>query len=77
MGDSLLLPSVAAVVIGGTFILGGRGGYLGTFAGAIIIYVLLSILDSLNMKDAGHQIIYGIVILTVLMLYGREQKVRT
>jgi ribose transport system permease protein len=76
MGDMYLLPSIAAVVIGGSSILGGRGGYLGTIAGAIIIYILMSILTVLDMKDAGRQIIYGIVILTVLFLYGRDKKVR-
>ncbi len=76
MGDMYLLPSIAAVVIGGTSILGGKGGYVGTIAGAVIIYVLMSILTSLDMKDAGRQIIYGLVILIVLFLYGREKKVR-
>ena len=33
MGDAYLLPSIAAVVLGGTSILGGRGSYLGTVAG--------------------------------------------
>jgi ribose transport system permease protein len=76
MGNDLLLPSIAAVVIGGSSILGGKGGYKGTIAGAIIIYVLMSILTSLDMKDAGHQIIYGLVILAVLFIYGRNKKMR-
>ncbi|UOF92720.1 ABC transporter permease [Fodinisporobacter ferrooxydans] len=74
MGDMLLLPSVAAVVIGGTSILGGMGGYLGTFAGAVIIYILQSILTIVHMQDAGRQILYGLVILVVLFLYGRDSK---
>ncbi|MEB3103795.1 ABC transporter permease [Ferviditalea candida] len=76
MGDALLLPSIAAVVIGGSSIMGGRGGYVGTIAGTIIIYILSSILTVLDMKDAGRQIIYGLVILAVLFMYGREKKVR-
>jgi ribose transport system permease protein len=71
-----LLPTIAAVVIGGTSIIGGRGGYVGTIAGTVIIYVLLSILTVLNINDAGRQIIYGLVILIVLFLYGRGKKVR-
>lgn len=76
MGDMYLLPSIAAVVIGGTAILGGRGGYVGTIAGAIIIYILMTILTILDLKDAGRQIIYGLVILSVLFLYGRGKILR-
>jgi ribose transport system permease protein len=74
MGDTLLLPSIAAVVIGGTSIMGGRGGYAGTIAGTVIIYLLLSILTVLQINDAGRQIIYGLVILIVLFLYGRSKR---
>jgi ribose transport system permease protein len=74
MGDTLLLPSIAAVVIGGTSIMGGRGGYAGTIAGTVIIYLLLSILTVLHISDAGRQIIYGLVILIVLFLYGRAKR---
>lgn len=77
MGDTLLLPSIAAVVIGGTSIMGGRGGYGGTIAGAVIIYILMSILTVLDMRDAGKQIIYGLVILVVLFLYGRAKTARS
>ena len=38
--EPLLLPSVAAAVIGGTSIFGGRGGYAGTILGALILTVL-------------------------------------
>ena len=37
MGDAYLLPAIAAVVLGGTNILGGRGNYIGTIAGVILI----------------------------------------
>ena len=46
MGDAYVLPAIAAVVIGGTSILGGSGGYSGTIAGAIIIVLLQNILTS-------------------------------
>ena len=45
MGDPYLLPAIAAVVLGGTSILGGRGTYLGTVAGVILITLLESILS--------------------------------
>ncbi len=73
MGDAYQLSSIAAVVIGGTSILGGMGGYLGTVAGAVIIYILQSILTIINIQDAGRDILYGLVILLVLFLYGRSK----
>jgi ribose transport system permease protein len=72
MGDAYLLPSIAAVVLGGTSILGGRGSYLGTVAGVMLITLLQSILSVMQMPEFGRQIIYGIVIISMLMLYGRE-----
>ena len=75
MGDGYLLPAIAAVVLGGTSILGGRGTYLGTTAGVILITLLQSILSVVQMPDAGRQVVYGAVILAMLLLYGRGAKV--
>jgi len=71
MGDAYLLPAIAAVVLGGTSILGGRGSYLGTVAGVILITLLQSILSVMQLPEAGRQIIYGVVIVGMLLLYGR------
>jgi ribose transport system permease protein len=76
MGDAYLLPSIAAVVLGGTSILGGRGSYLGTVAGVILITLLQSILSVMQMPEFGRQIIYGVVIIIMLLLYGREHLAR-
>ncbi len=76
MGDAYLLPAIAAVVLGGTSILGGRGSYLGTVAGVILITLLQSILSVMQMPEAGRQIIYGIVIIAMLLLYGRSPAAR-
>jgi ribose transport system permease protein len=75
MGDAYLLPSIAAVVLGGTHILGGRGSYLGTIAGVILITLLQSILSVMQITEAGRQLIYGAVIILMLLLYGREKAV--
>jgi ribose transport system permease protein len=72
MGDAYLLPSIAAVVLGGASILGGRGSYLGMVAGAILVTLLQSILSVMQMPEAGRQIVYGLVIAAMLLLYGRE-----
>ncbi|MDP9137444.1 MAG: ABC transporter permease [Pseudomonadota bacterium] len=76
MGDPYLLPSIAAVVLGGTSILGGRGTYLGTIAGVIMITLLQSILSVMQIDESGRQIIYGVVIVLMLLLYGRERLAR-
>ncbi len=73
MGDAYLLPAIASVVLGGTNILGGRGSYLGTVAGVILITLLQSILSVMQMPEAGRQVIYGVVIIAMLLLYGREK----
>ena len=74
MGDAYVLPAIAAVVIGGTHILGGRGRYLGTVVGVILIVLLNSILSIMEMPEAGRQIIYGLVIIFMLLVYGRGEK---
>jgi ribose transport system permease protein len=76
MGDPYLLPAIAAVVLGGTHILGGRGSYLGTIAGVILISLLQSILSVMQMPEAGRQVIYGVVIITMLLVYGRGERVQ-
>ena len=76
MGDAYLLPAIAAVVLGGTSILGGKGSYLGTVAGVILITLLQSILSVMQMPEAGRQIIYGVVIVAMLLLYGRTPAAR-
>ncbi len=76
MGEPYLLPSIAAVVIGGTNILGGSGLYMGTVAGAIIITLLESTLSIMQISQAGRNIIYGLVILGMLFLYGRGSQIR-
>ncbi len=73
MGDAYLLPAIAAVVLGGTSILGGRGSYLGTVAGVLLITLLQSILSVMQMPEFGRQIIYGAVIILMLLLYGRAK----
>ncbi len=74
MGEPYLLPSIAAVVLGGTSILGGRGTYLGTVAGVILITLLQSILSVVQIEEAFRQLIYGAVIIGMLLVYGRQNR---
>jgi len=67
----LMLPSVAAAVIGGTSIFGGRGGYAGTIVGALILGVLNTLLTLLQMPEGARGILFGLIILTVTAIYLR------
>ena len=65
------LPSVAAAVVGGTSIFGGRGGYGGTIVGALILTVLATMLTLLQMPEGGRRILFGLIILAVTAAYIR------
>ena len=71
LASSLLLPSAAAAVIGGTSIFGGSGGYSGTILGALILGVLNSMLTFLNAGQAVQQMIYGLIVLGLAWLYAQ------
>ena len=71
IAEPYLLPSVAAVVIGGASIFGGRGGSTGSIVGAIILTILVSLLTVLDAPFAVRQIIYGVIILAVAAAYTR------
>jgi ribose transport system permease protein len=71
LADSYVLPSVAAAVIGGTSILGGRGGFGGTIVGALILTVLSSLLSALGFPEAVRQVLFGSIIVAVAAAYTR------
>jgi ribose transport system permease protein len=75
-GDQYMLPSIIAVVIGGTSLAGGSGGYIGTMAGAIVLVLLQNILTTLNIPPFGRQVIFGITLLGLMLLYGRQRRLR-
>ncbi|MCS4274956.1 ribose transport system permease protein [Mycetocola sp. BIGb0189] len=68
LGDTLMLPAIAAVVIGGNAITGGVGGPLKTLVGALIIVVLRVGLNAIGIDPAYEQIIYGAVIIGAVVL---------
>jgi ribose transport system permease protein len=69
--ESAVLPSVAAAVIGGTSILGGRGGFAGTMVGALILTLLTALLTVLDMPEAVRQVLFGAIIVIVAAAYTR------
>ena len=67
MGDAFLLPSIAAAVVGGTLITGGRGHYLGMFGGALLLTALSTLLSGLLLPAAVRGIIFGSVLLAAVV----------
>jgi ribose transport system permease protein len=68
MGDALLMPSIAAVVIGGARVTGGTGLYLGTFAGALFLSALSTVITALSLSQGFRDLIQGGIILIALLL---------
>ena len=71
LAATYLLPSIAAVIIGGTSIFGGRGGYSGSIVGALILTVLDGLLTLLDSPEPVKQILYGAIIFALAAAYSR------
>ncbi len=69
--------TLAAVVIGGTSLLGGQGGYGFTVIGVLVLQVLTSFLVGIGLKFEWQQFIYGLLILPMVALYARSPHIRT
>lgn len=76
VGEQYMLPSIIAVVFGGTPLSGGKGGYTGTMAGAVLLVILQSILTTINIDDAGRQMVFGATLLVLMLFYGRGRSMR-
>ena len=74
-GSPYSMNTIVAVVLGGTAITGGKGGYLGTIAGVLIMTVLDNILTVMNIPKSGTMIAQGVIVLLMVMIYGREKKI--
>lgn len=67
MGDSYGLQTVAAVVIGGTSMLGGEGGILGTVIGALILTVIVNMMNLIGISSNAQGFVVGIVIIAMVL----------
>ncbi len=76
VGEQYMLPSIIAVVFGGTSLAGGKGGYTGTMAGAVMLTVLTGILTTINIDESGRQMIFGATLLLLMLFYGRGRALR-
>jgi ribose transport system permease protein len=76
VGEQYMLPSIIAVVFGGTPLSGGKGGYTGTMAGAVLLVILQSILTTVNIDESGRQMVFGATLLVLMLFYGRGRALR-
>lgn len=74
MGDPYLLPAIAAVVLGGTSLFGGRGNYSGSVAGVVLLTLMASILSIMQAPEAYKQIAYGVVIIVMVGFYSVRER---
>ena len=76
VGDQYLFTTLAAVVIGGTSLAGGYGGYGFTVIGVLVLQVLSSFLIGIGLKYEWQQFIFGLLILPMVALYSRSPHIR-
>jgi ribose transport system permease protein len=76
VGQPYLFQTIAAVVIGGTTLVGGRGGLIGTAAGALVLIEINTLLIGLGLSPAMVEAALGVLIIALVSLYGREPHVR-
>lgn len=76
VGDPYLFLTVAAVAVGGTSLLGGRGGYLSTVLGTFVLIALTSLLVGLGLENNAQQFILGLLIVPLVGLYARKPHLR-
>lgn len=77
VGQPYLFQTIAAVVVGGSALVGGRGSYLGTVAGVLVLTEINTLLIGLGFQPTEVQAALGLVIVGLVSLYGRERHVST
>ncbi|MDT1060981.1 ABC transporter permease [Paracoccus sp. CPCC 101403] len=77
VGQPYLFQTIAAVVVGGAALVGGRGNFVGTLAGVLVLTEINTLLIGLGFQPASVQAAFGAIILLLVSLYGRERHFRT
>ena len=76
LGEPYLFPSIAAVAVGGTLFSGGKGTYVGTMAGAIVLTLITSLLTTMQLQESVKLMVLGTTLLLLISIYGREKGLR-
>lgn len=75
VGQPYLFQTIAAVVVGGAALVGGRGSFVGTLVGVLVLTEINTLLIGLGFQPATVQAALGAVIVALVSLYGREAHV--
>jgi ribose transport system permease protein len=76
LGNPFLFPSIAAVVVGGSLLSGGKGSYWGTMAGSLVLTLITSLLTTMQMPDSVRRMVLGGTLLILISIYGRQRGFR-
>lgn len=68
IGESLTLPAIAAVLIGGTSLFGGLGTVFGTFVGALILTLVLNGMNLLQVNASWQPLVTGVIVILAVWL---------
>ena len=74
LGGSYELDAIAACVIGGANLAGGKGTVQGTVMGVLILAVMNNLLSLRNVEPYWQQVLKGVIIIAVVLLHSRSQK---
>ena len=77
VGDTYLFLTIAAVVVGGTSLLGGVGGYGLSVIGVLILQIITTVLVGWGLSWQGQQFILGLLIIPMVALYARSPHIRS
>ena len=72
----ICLQSVAAVVVGGTLILGGSATAIGVFCASVLLILMVTLMQILQLPPGSQDVCEGVVVILVLALAGRGAVVR-
>ena len=75
-GDQYTMLSIAAVVIGGVSLVGGKGTYLGAALGALMMTVLAGVLTVIQIPQGARDLLKGLILLSILLVYARSPRLR-
>lgn len=76
MGSNYVMPSIAAVVVGGVPLAGGGGSYFGVILGSVFLQALTNLLTALGLGDAGKWLGFGIILFAMLSVYASNRRSR-
>ena len=76
-GEPFMLESLVPVLVGGTSLMGGKGGLMGTLAGVLILTVLNNSLNLLDVSGYWQWVVQGVIIVIAVAFYVKKKVIGT